>query len=297
LSSRVFWGFGLVVAGGLLLAANLGLVSPAVWGVLWRMWPLVLVLWGVSLLLRPLGRAGAIITAVIVLLTAAGVVGYAVYFAPGGVQSGELVLDQPLAPEVEKVSVKIAVGGVAVDLDGAAPEGCLATGRLGYHGPPPEVDCDVAADRAELELRSAPGPTRVAGLPSPVWVIHLNPAPVYTIDVSAGACALDIDLSALKVEEFHLDGKASSVVVTFGDQGLDLTGRIDLKAGSLTLRVPRRVGVEITAASTLADNNLEEAGFERSGSRWVSQGFEAKTDRFTFTVNAVVGSVRVEWTD
>jgi hypothetical protein len=293
----VFWGFGLVVAGGVLLAANLGLVSPAVWGVLWRMWPLVLVLWGVSLLLRPLGRVGAVITAVIVLLAAAGVVGYAVQFAPGEVQSGELVLDQALVPEVEKVSVKVAVGAVAVSLDGTAPEGRLATGRLGYHGSAPEVDCDVVGDRAELELASVSAPTRVPGLPSPVWVIHLNPAPVYTIDVSAGACALDFDLSALKVAEFHLDGRASSVVVTFGDQGLDLTGRVDLKAGGLTLRVPRRVGVEITAASTLADDNLEEAGFERSGSRWVSEGFEAKANRFTFTVDAVAASVRVEWTD
>ena len=52
----------LIFIGGVFLLQNAGIVSPTVWGGLWRLWPLVLVLVGMELLFG--ARAGWLVAIV-----------------------------------------------------------------------------------------------------------------------------------------------------------------------------------------------------------------------------------------
>lgn len=299
MSSRVFWGFILILLGGLLLAGNLGMLSWGFWHTLIRAWPVLIILWGLSVLLRPMGRSGAALTTVIVLAVTLGVVVWAVNAAPaiGGAATHQL--DQPLVDGVEAVDLSIGFGAGTLRIDGAAPADRLATGSLEYIGFAPQVEYTTRGAVADLKLRlNAEGrvsaPVNIGSLD---WDIHLNPAPVYRLDLDIGACEARLDLSALRVSEFDLDTGAASTVVTFGDHGLDLAGTIDQGAASLVLRLPRSVGVRFQVSSGLGSSNLGDAGFERSGTDWVSAGFADRANHFEFRVNQGVSSLTVEWID
>lgn len=299
MSSRVFWGFILILVGGLALASNLGMLTWGVWHTLVRAWPVLLILWGLSVLLRPLGRTGALVAAVVVLAAAVGVVAWAVNTTPASPELATYQLDQPLAEGIERVDLGIGFGAGTLVIDAAAPAGRLATGTLEYVGFEPDVDYRAQGATADLDLRlDASG--RISGpvnLGSLDWDIHLSPVPVYALDLDTGACEARLDLSGLKVAEFDLDTGAASTVVTFGDQGLDLAGQIDQGAASLVIRLPRSVGVRFELSSGLGSSNLASAGFERSGSEWVSEGYAERATHFVFRVNQGVSSLTVEWID
>jgi len=299
MSSRVFWGFVLLVTGGVLLASNLGLVSWGVWATLWRVWPVLLILWGVSFLLRPLGRAGAFITAVVVLAAAAGVICYAYYFgAFDNPSAADYSLDQDLIEGVERVELDIDFGAGKLRLDGEAPAGKLAVGTLEFVGFSPRVNYEAEATAAALVIGVASGNWTVPpAARAPEWDIHLSPVPSYMIDLKLGACDADIDLSTLNVTELDLKAGAADTEVIFGDNGAGLTGSVDMGAASVTLRIPRSVAVKITLDSGLSGSNLEEAGFSKQGGSWLSAGYEARTTHYEFTVKAGVSSFEVEWID
>lgn len=302
MSSRVFWGFVLVLIGGILLAVNLGLVTWAVWSALWRAWPVLLVLWGASILLRPAGRVGAVIVGLLAVAAAAGVLIYAHYYYPAGTtgRPAEQVLSVELPPEVERVALDLEFGAGRLELAAGAPEGKLAVGSLQYRPPgmgQPRVAFSASGTEAELAVTPGRGIWTPGGASTTVrWTLALSPLPVYVMDIDLGACEARLDLSGLKVAVLDLKTGASSVTVTFGEQDLDLTGSLDVGVSSALLRLPRAVGVKIALSSGLTSHNLAQTGFVRDGDEWSSPGFLEAATRFVFRVEAGVSTFNVEWT-
>ncbi len=304
MSSRVFWGFLLVLVGGLFLLSNFGVLPWGIWDSLWRTWPVVLILWGASVLLRPLGRKGALITGILALVAVVAVVGIAyANYRPGSTgqpyQTGATTLSQPLESGVQSVRLQMDFGAGTIDLDGTATaEGQLATGTLGYVTRPPAIVYTASGSEADLRLSMASG-TWIGspGSHAPRWDIHLSPVPVYVIDLDTGACATEFDLSALKVSEFNLDTGASDCKVTFGDSGLQTKVRLAFGAASVTVRAPRSVGVKVSLSTGLVGTNLGRAGLTKTGETWISKDYDAQTSRLEITVQAGVSSFNVEWVD
>jgi hypothetical protein len=305
MSSRIFWGFLLVLVGGLFLLSNFGVLPWGIWDSLWRTWPVILILWGASVLLRPLGRKGALITGILALVAVVAVVGiaYATYRpGMGGTgqpyQTGAATLSQPLESGVESVRLKMDFGAGTIDLDGTAAEGQLATGTLGYIARSPAIVYTSSGSEADLRLSMASGAwIGSPGPRAPRWDIHLSPVPVYVIDLDTGACATEFDLSALKVSEFNLDTGASDCKVTFGDSGLVTKVRLAFGAASVTVRAPRSVGVKVSLSTGLVGTNLSQAGLTKTGETWMSKDYDAQTSRLEITVQAGVSSFNVEWVD
>lgn len=301
MSSRVFWGALLVALGGLFLLSNFGVLPWGVWGTLLQAWPLLLVLWGASILLRPLGRTGALITAVVVVVALGGVVAYSYAYHPEnrpGYSTGTLPLDEPLAATTENVSLYLGFGAGTINLDGTAAADKLAQGTLGYVVRKPSVNFSGGGPDVGLQITMATGTwASVPGYRTPTWTIHLNPKPNYSLDLDTGACSSNLDLSALKVTNLVMSTGASDSTVTFGDQGQDTTARFDFGAASVKVRVPRSVGVRATLSTGLVGTNLSQNGFTKTGSQWVSADYGAKTSHLDIRVNAGASSFNVDWTD
>ena len=119
-----------------------------------------------------------------------------------------------------------------------------------------------------------------------------------------------IDLVAAAAE-FHAEqlGNSGCETVRFeggvGDITLDFTGHwargdtraaeIELGLGQLTLRLPRNLGVAIDMDRFLA--SFDRAGFRKSGSRYVSDGYEAASRKLHISVKAVLGDINIDWVE
>ncbi len=304
MSSRVFWGTLLIIVGALFLMSNIGVLPWGVWNTLWRGWPILLVLWGVSILLRPLGRVGGLVMGLVALVAVAGLVAYSYAYQPWNghyeysynTRAGQVPLDQPLESGVERVALSLDFGAGRINLDGQAAAAKLAEGTLDFYTREPAISYSGSAD---ARLGITMGSVHWTG-PAPKtleWLIHLNPAPVYTMDLNTGACEASLDLSKLKVTDLSLDTGASDTTVFFGDPGQNARATFNFGAASLKVRVPRSVGVKVHFSSALVGQNLASVGFTKSGSDWVSAGYNEKTSHLDIEASAGAASFDLQWTD
>lgn len=310
MSSRVFWGMVLVLTGALLLVANLAPFDIRFWPVVWKVWPLLLVLWGVAILLRPAKTVGAVLTVVLMLAAFAAVALYAASYPtseesrtgiwrllpelPGREQ--RYTLDQGLEPGVTQARLHLAFGAGELTVKGDAAQDRLATGTLEYEGSPPEVGYSLTGETADLGLR-LPGRTVWLGPSDIEWDIRLGRVPAWALELDLGATEAELDLSTLRVTELDLEAGASSVELRLGDAGVDAQARFKLGAAKVRLDLPRSVGVRVTVSGAALGHNLSEAGFARTGDTWLSPGYEDKTTRLTLDLEAGAGSFEVHWTD
>jgi len=65
--------------------------------------------------------------------------------------------------------------------------------------------------------------------------------------------------------------------------------------GSLTLAIPRGVGVRISKRAFLAD--FDSAGLIKQGNTYVSQGYDTAKRHLDLDVEAALGSFEVRWLD
>ena len=121
-----------------------------------------------------------------------------------------------------------------------------------------------------------------------------------------GACA-----GAPPAAEFHAEqlGNSGCETIRFeggvGDITLDFTGHwvngetreaeIELGLGQLTLRLPKNLGVAIDVERFLA--SFDRAGFRKRGSRYVSEGYEAASQKLIVSVKAVLGDIDIDWVE
>lgn len=88
---------------------------------------------------------------------------------------------------------------------------------------------------------------------------------------------------------------------TMGTVSLDLSGAwqdgdsldVGLTVGELTLKVPRSLGLRVTADRFLA--SIPEEGWTRSGNELLSPGYASATRILNVALDANVGSVKFDW--
>jgi hypothetical protein len=122
-----------------------------------------------------------------------------------------------------------------------------------------------------------------------------NPDRLENFEMNAGAASFRAaGLGNANAERFRVNGGAGDIRLGFGgDWQGDATGEINLGVGSLTLELPRELGVRITRRSMLA--SFDAPGFTRDGSTFTSESWATAAHRLTLNLNAAIGSVDVRW--
>jgi hypothetical protein len=103
-------------------------------------------------------------------------------------------------------------------------------------------------------------------------------------------------LGNLRAERLRVQGGVGDVVLDFsGDWAHDLNATVDMGLGSLTLRMPRDVGIRIVRSGRLS--SFDSEGLTKRGEAYYSGNWDSAANRLSLTINAALGSVRVAWVD
>lgn len=255
----LFWGFLLILVGGLFLLSNLGVLQVNAGSLIL---PVAVIALGVYLLLnvggRQPGREQVLIpleganAARLRLTHGAGrlVVG-------GGSQAGDL-----LSGACEGgVSLRTSRSGSRLDVEMSVPEGGFPV--MGWSG-------------RTLD-----------------WDLRLNPAVPLTLDVRSGASETSLDLSHLKVIDFKLSTGASSTTVQMPANAGFTLARVEAGAASVVIDIPQGTGGRIRSESGLADIQVDPLRFPRHGDQFISPDYEYAENKIDLEIHAGVGSVRV----
>lgn len=288
----------LIGAGVLFLLNNLGIVDWAVWGGLWRLWPLALVAIGLDLLF---GRRRPWLSTLIVLLLLAASVGLLFYtgFGSGGKLNTYDLNVHLLGDKSAVIDINSGTGDLTVD--GQAGSVDLATGSLEYYSDngAPSVRLDRNTDSTDLTIRSNEGFHlgffNIGSGRAPRWDVHLNSTLPTTLKVGLGAGNTTLNLSDIRLLGLTVDGGAGNASISFPAVTQPTISTIDGGVGNLTLHIPKGTEARVTVDSGIGNVHVDSRFAKQSSGPdvYITAGYDATPNRLDLKVDAGVGNIDI----
>lgn len=300
---NIFWGVILIFIGILFILQNLHVIHFE-WINLWRLWPVVLVLWGVSIL-----PASSWIKLILTLL----ILGGSIFFMVDQTskwdgfdtrtewwndwdKDDKTVIDQYFDVPFED-SVQQAV----LDLDAAAgsflinqtTDQLLEFDKRGYLTSYSYL-VKKLEDKTEVMIEPENGHIKIRrGSKNKNDInISLNDFPVWEMNMDVGAAAVDFDLTPFKLEKLEIDGGAAAFEIRIGDRHPETHVSIDAGASSIELKIPETSGCDLHISSVLSGRDIN--GFEKlEHGHYQTDNFEESSNKIYISVDAAVSSYSI----
>lgn len=142
----------------------------------------------------------------------------------------------------------------------------------------------------ELDISTGASETRVS-------FDRPNRAAARAVKLEAGAASLVVTgLANARTQRIDFEGGVGETTLDFGGEWTrDARATVKMGIGSVTLRLPRSLGVRIEKDSFLA--SFDSNGMVKRGNAWYSRGYERAPRKLDIHIEAALGSIEVDWID
>jgi hypothetical protein len=202
-------------------------------------------------------------------------------------------------PRVDYGSSHLRVGLEGPERKAHRPKGGHLDLRLG-----PDVPLDLnlkfGAAEANLELgglRIRRGEISTGASKTTLRISRPNREACQVFELHVGAAKFHaIGLGNLNAERLSVEGGVGEMMLDFtGSWRSDLRASVQLGLGSLTLQVPRGLGLRVARDGFLAPFDSQE--LVKRGAAFYSQNWDRADHRLWLDINAAFGSIKVVWVD
>lgn len=289
---RWFWGLLLVIVGGLILANNLGWLSVN-WDNLWRLWPLVIVVAGLSVL-SVRNKMWRIITFLLMILSLVAVVFIAVADFPGSQTVNTYsTTSQKLSSDITQADITLKAGAGTININSADQD--------------PIVKAKLNSDSSTLNETSTRSDTTQNIVLSMDSIRHMMffGGTNNTLDVSLtrniplilhmdiGAARTIADLSDVKLQGISVKSGATELNLTLGNKSNRTSVDIQSGVSSTIVRIPKDSGVNLTLHGSLSSNHLSDL-VSTGGETFQSPGYESASNKIDIVASIGVASFTIE---
>ncbi len=300
---KIFWGLLLVMIGVLFILKNTGVLFFS-WHTMWQLWPVILILWGISLI-----PVKDWIKLVLSLLTVLVTFFAMQQYGPKDKHNWNFEWndrnnndDEETVTTYNKVmsedfdsltrfanlKLNIGVGNFKIkDTTNLLIEVKHDNDNANYSMTAKKED-----SLSIIDLSLEKGEFNNGNIRNNV-VMKLNPNPIWDLDLNVGAAEVDFDLSGFKTRNLKIQGGASDIELKLG-AALPLTEvKLEAGAASITIRVPESAGCEIISNTFMASKDF--SGFTKIGKQqYQTPNFVTSTNKIKIDLQAGVASVNVE---
>lgn len=276
----------LIALGLVFLLANAGYLTGVSWRQVAQLWPLLLVVLGVDLLLRPRSMLAAVIVEV-------ALIGAALfYLAATPIPPGANVINTGAFTSQESVlrvgasSLSLTLGYGAGDLSvKAGPTAAVMPELVMVKSTHEDIDLqwNVGSSGSAVVNAKGVGPDFVIGGVTRAWDVTVPTDMPVALTLNLGAGDFDIDLSNVMLTEATINNGASNLEIALPKASGNVPVTISTGASSVDLRVP--AGVEYRVRVTGGLNTI-------SGSQ-ESSGYSTAVNRLTIAISAGVSSITI----
>lgn len=302
---NAFWGILLIALGALFLLKNLDIIYFSWWDI-WRLWPVVLVFIGISLLpvkggIKALLSLATIILAAVMLLTNPSwgprwpfEIRWERHSDRSDRTTSKKIEEQRISEEFETGTTEVLlefdaaagdfnIEGITSELFEFEKEGNLGQYNYSIKDLGERKEIHITLDNVISGRRNIKNRVDMS----------LNPVPVWDMNIDVGAAEIDLDLRDFMIDELSIDGGASSIDVYMGE--LYATSTIDINAGasSIVVRIPETVACEVNSDAILSSKNLQ--GFKKvSSGTYITDNFSDAEKNIVINVDVAVSSLTVK---
>lgn len=282
----------LIGLGVIFLLNNLGVLAWHSWGTLLRLWPVLLIAWGVELIFGDDSIWGQIIAAALMVAAMAGAVWLTA--APSRLGAEQtLEISHPL-DDAARATIRLERSAGRIIVDALADSTDLVAGVARHlKGETIHEDYDKVGDEAifSLTAQNLFAQFTPQSSASPAWELSLHPRPDLTLTADLGVGEFSFDLSDMNLDEVVIDFAVGSTTVALpksGNYTLDVDGAI----GQIIIEVPRGAAVRIDPDTALVGRDFP-ASYREEGDAYVSPGYDEAESYAEITVDLAIGSVDV----
>lgn len=290
----LFWGLALITAGAVALLVQQDVIDRGFFTDWWRLWPVILIVIGLSIVLArtPFALVGTVLAALLL-----GVAGGALVTTGVSINCGG---DLPTNLQTRNGSFSGSDASVTLDfncgqLDVSSVSGSDWEARTGING---NGEIRLSSDSDSLTIRSPEGGFNW-DQGRQRWEVDLGSEVTYDLDINANAADGTFDLSGGSFSRLNIDPNAISAKVVLDgatvddfelsmnagsadfrtDADTDLSGSIHMNAGSVNFCTAPGAAIRIRVDANITfSHNLDDSGLNRSGDTWTSSTF-AGADR------------------
>ena len=305
---HLFWAIILIAIGCLILISNFGWIDFQ-WSTVWRLWPLILIFWGIAILpiknwIKYTALVGVILFTGIFFNRLTEPRGCFFWHGNHGNWNLEHRWDE---------------GGTSRNIESQSLS----------------VPLDTVSKKAELNLEAAAGDFRIEGLTTDLLTFHktgdignysltsedikgtkeisirlketnesrkfsqndveirLNQLPLWDLDLDIGAAKINMNLKDYRIDSINIDAGASSIDLTLGNKNPVTRVNFNAGASSLNIRIPKEAACEVESESFLVSRDFE--GFKKKPNGvYQSDNFTIGKNKIYINIETAVSSISIE---
>ncbi len=284
------WGIFLLFLGIIFLLQTFNVLPWGLWGTLWRFWPVIIIVIGLSILLR--GINGWLASLIIVLVLGAGL-GIAIWQYGPLTAAGQTTssYSQPLNTiQQARVDINFDAGSMNLVslLPGSADLVSAESTSSGGDGMKADFNREGSEGRLTLSTQSA----RRSWFPGNNWLrweVELSPDIPLTLNVKSAASETTLRLGELEISNLRLDVSAGSAKTELPPPVGTVRAEFDVSAGNLEITIPPGVAARIKTDISLGDVRIDQSRFPRQGDYYVSPGWDSSANRLDLEIKCSVG--------
>jgi len=305
---HVFWAFILIAIGVLFMLNNFGVLEFG-FRTLWNLWPLILILWGISIL--PIKDGIKMIALVVVLALTVIFFNRISERSPwfhihnfrsfsdkdwdDGDDSSSSNTYQPQNLSVPfdsinmKGELKLEAAAGNFNLAGVTSDflSFNKTGDIGNYS----ITTTNENGRKLINLSLEKSGVRHSANQNKVE-IRLNEKPSWNLDFDIGAAEILMDLRDYKIDTTNINAGASSIELKIGDKNPLTVMTFNAGASSIKVDIPKESGCQIKSESFLISKEFE--GFSKKGDGiYQTANFATGKNKIYLTIKTAISKIDI----
>ncbi len=290
---NVFWGLLFIIVGGLMLADNFGLIDIH-WANLWRLWPLLIIAAGLSILSIQ-GVFWRIMTLIVSFLMLGAVVLVLVGDFPDISQYKTTDYTvQAASSDINQAEIKIKAGASSINIDSADQDAVVKSKfKSNLLSISESSTVSGTTQRINLETGSKRTVNWWTGNMESIWNLDFTRKIPLAINIDAGASSVEADLSEAMLRSAIVKIGAGSLVFKVGNLEESVNLSIESGVSSVILRLPNGSGVQLKLDSGLASSDI--ADLSKVGDNlYESTNYSQSNRKINITCKTGVSSFKIE---
>jgi len=306
---HVFWAILLIAIGVLFILNNFGILDFG-WRVLWSLWPLILIFWGISIL--PIKDWMKIAGLVLVLAFTITYFNRLTQHTPWFVfhdHGGDFWDRGWNDSDSDTISYNYKDQNLTVPFDSLSKKGVLrliaAAGNFNVKGVAADfLDFSKKGDIGNYSLTTADNNSiktidltmekrRIRHSVKENNVdIKLTDRLPWDLDFDIGAAEITLDLREYRVDTVNIDAGASSINFKIGEKNPTTRMIFNAGAASITVEIPKASGCQVISESFMVSKNFEGLD-KKSDGHYETPNFATSKNKIYITVKTALSKITI----